>query len=166
MTVQGASSTLAPATIGARVIALIIDGIVLVFCVFVLGLILRDTTVVGAFMRAIILAAIGFLYYTYSWTASRASPGQRVLGLMTVNAADGAALTWSQATMRWAYLLGPSVLSSLFNPDMVGGPVSALISLVVLGYYVYLLYTTANDPKRQGLHDKQAGSLVIMKAAA
>jgi hypothetical protein len=57
-------------------------------------------------------------------------------------------------------------VSQFFNPDLVGAAVASLISLIVLGYYIYLLYMTANDPKRQGLHDKQAGSLVIAKMAA
>jgi uncharacterized RDD family membrane protein YckC len=166
VTVQATSSALAPAAIGARVIAFIIDAIILTILVWVIGLIVRDVTIVGAVTRAIILGALGFLYFAYSWTTSRASPGQRFLGLMTVNAADGAALTWNQATMRWAYLVGPSVVSSLFNPDLVGGPVSSVIGLVALGYYIWLIYTTANDPKRQGLHDKQAESLVVVKAAA
>jgi uncharacterized RDD family membrane protein YckC len=166
VTVQAALGALAPAAIGARVIALIIDVVILGISLYVLGLIVGDVTIVGAVTRLIIFGAIGFLYYAYSWTTSRASPGQRFLGLMTVNAADGAALTWNQATMRWAYLFGPSLLANLFNPNVVGGPVSSLIGLVVLGYYIWLLYTTANDPKRQGLHDKQAGSLVVVKTAA
>lgn len=166
MTVQATSSALAPAAMGARVIAFIVDVVVLSILLGILSLIVGDVTIVGTITRLIIFGALGFLYYAYSWTTSRASPGQRFLGLMTVTAADGAALTWSQATMRWAYLFGPSLLSNLFNPNLVGGPVSTLIGLVVLGYYIYLLYTTANDPKRQGLHDKQAGSLVVVKAAA
>jgi hypothetical protein len=81
---------------------------------------------------------------------------------MTVNATDGSALTWNQATMRWAFLFGPSVLNSLFP---VGGGLGALVGLVILAYYIYLLYSAATDPKKQGLHDKQANSLVITKIA-
>jgi hypothetical protein len=164
VTIQPApSASLAPAAVVTRVIAYIIDAIILAFVLFILGLIVSDVTVVGSLMRAIIYAAVGFLYFAYTWVTWRASPGQRVLGLMTLNAADGAALTWNQATMRWAYLFGPSVLNSLFP---VGGGLGALVSLIILGYYIYLLYTTANDPKKQGFHDKQASSLVTVKAAA
>jgi hypothetical protein len=79
---------------------------------------------------------------------------------MTVNAADGAALTWNQATTRWAFLFGPSVLNSLF-PNAAGA--GGLVGLVVFAYYIYLLYTAATDPRKQGFHDKQASTLVIAK---
>ena len=163
MTVQAASGSLAPAAVMTRVIAYIIDAIVLAVIFFVIGAIVSDVSIVGGVMRAIIYAALGFLYFGYTWVTWRASPGQRALGLMTVNAADGAALTWNQATMRWAFLFGPSVLNSLFP---VGGALGALVGLLVLGYYIYLLYTTAQDPKKQGFHDKQATSLVTVKTAA
>jgi uncharacterized RDD family membrane protein YckC len=163
VTVQAASASLAPAAVLTRVIAYIIDVILLAFVLFIVGMIVSDVTIVGSVIRAIIFAAVGFGYFAYTWVTWRASPGQRVLGLMTVNAADGAALTWNQATMRWAFLFGPSILNSLFP---VGGSLGGLIGLIVLGYYIYLLYTTANDPRKQGLHDKQASSLVTVKAAA
>jgi uncharacterized RDD family membrane protein YckC len=166
MTVQAGSSALAPASIGARVIAYIIDAIILgIVGILVVGVIVGDTTIVGSVTRAIIFAVLGFLYFGYTWTAWRASPGQRLLGLMTVNAADGAALTWSQATMRWAFLFGPSILQSLFS-NQLGGGLGAIVGLIVLAYYIYLLYTAATDARRQGFHDKQAATLVTVKAAA
>jgi uncharacterized RDD family membrane protein YckC len=163
VTVQATSSALAPAAITTRVIALIIDAIILGLLSAVLGALIGDTTIVGGVTRAIIYAVLGFVYFGYTWTTWRASPGQRALGLMTVNAADGAALTWNQATMRWAFLFGPSVLNSLFP---VGGGLGSIVSLIILGYGIYLLYTTVNDPRKQGFHDKQANSLVIVKTAA
>jgi uncharacterized RDD family membrane protein YckC len=162
VTVQATSSALAPAAVATRVIAFIIDGIILGICSAVIGAIIGDTTIVGGITRAIIYGVLGFVYFGYTWTAWRASPGQRILGLMTVNAADGAPLTWNQATMRWAFLFGPSVLNSLFP---IGGGLGAIVSLVILAYYIYLLYTAATDPRKQGFHDKQATSLVITKIA-
>jgi uncharacterized RDD family membrane protein YckC len=154
-----ASTALAPAAIGARVVAFIIDAIVLGLCQVVLGAIVGDVSIVGGLTRAVIFAALGFAYFGYSWTAWRASPGQRMLGLVTVNEADGSTLNWSQATKRWAYLFGPSVLNSLIT-----GGLAAFVGLVVLAYYIYLLYTAATDPRKQGFHDKQAGTLVAVKA--
>ncbi|MEK6208411.1 MAG: RDD family protein [Chloroflexota bacterium] len=166
MTIQATTSAQSPAALTPRIIALIIDAIILgISGIIVVGIIVGDVSIVGAVIRGILFAALGFLYYGYSWTAWRATPGQRVMGLLTVNAADGAALTWNQAMMRWAYLFGPSVVSNLFSAQ-TGSGLGAIIGLVVLGYYVYLLYTTAQDPKRQGFHDKQAGSLVVVKTAA
>ena len=163
MTVQATSSALAPAAVVTRVIAYIIDAIILgILGIVVLGIIVNDVTIVGSVIRAVIYAVLGFLYFGYTWTAWKASPGQRILGLMTVNAADGAALTWNQATMRWAFLFGPSILNSLFQ---LGGSLSSIVNLIVLIYYIYLLYTTATDQRKQGFHDKQASSLVIAKTA-
>jgi uncharacterized RDD family membrane protein YckC len=164
MTVQATTSALAPAAVATRVIAYIIDAIILgIIGIFILGIVINDVTIVGTVTRAIIYAVLGFLYFGYSWTAWRASPGQRILGLMTVDATSGAAITWNQAVMRWAFLFGPSVLNSLFP---VGGGLGSIVSLVVLAYYIYLLYTTATDARKQGLHDKQANTLVITKTAA
>ena len=166
MTVQAASSALAPASIGARVVAYIIDAIILFIVGFlVVGLIIGDTSAVGSFVRAIVYAVLGFLYFGYTWTAWRSSPGQRVLGLSTVNADSGATLTWNEATVRWAWLFGPSVLQSLFSQQLTGF-LGVLVGLVVLAYYIYLLYTTATDARRQGFHDKQAGTLVTLRTPA
>ncbi|HVD30715.1 MAG TPA: RDD family protein, partial [Methylomirabilota bacterium] len=91
MTVQTTSSALAPAAVATRVIAYIIDAIILGICgIVILGLIISDVTIVGTITRAIIYGVLGFLYFGYTWTAWRATPGQRILGLMTVNDADGA----------------------------------------------------------------------------
>ncbi len=161
MTVKAASAALAPAVVMTRVVAYIIDLIVLfIFGVLILGGLVSDGTIVGGITRAIIYAVLSFLYFGYTWTAWRASPGQRLLGLMTVNEADGAALTWNQATRRWAFLFGPSVLNSLFQFSGL----SFIVGLLLLCYGIYLLYTTATDPRKQGFHDKQASTLVVAKA--
>jgi uncharacterized RDD family membrane protein YckC len=161
VTVQATTSALAPAAVATRVIAYIIDVIVIGLFSFVLGVIVSDGSIVGGVTRAIIFAVVGFLYFGYTWTTWRASPGQRILGLMTVDATSGAALTWNQATMRWVFVYAPSVLSSLFQSSGL----SALVSLIVIGYWIYLLYTTATDARKQGFHDKQANTLVITKTA-
>jgi len=163
VTVQATASTLAPAAVATRVVAYIVDLIVLFICgVLILGGLVSDGTMAGGITRAIIYAIFSFLYFGYSWTAWRASPGQRILGVMTVNAADGAALTWNQATRRWAFLTGPSVLNSLFQFSGL----SFIVAVLLVCYGIYLLYTTATDPQKQGFHDKQANTLVITKIAA
>jgi len=160
VTVQATTSALAPAAVVTRAIAYIIDSLILFICgIIILGLIINDLTVVGSITRAIIYAVLGFLYFGYTWTAWRASPGQRVLGLMTVDATSGAALTWNQATKRWAFLFGPSVLNSLLQ----FGGLSFFVTLLLIAYGIFLLYTTATDPQKQGFHDKQANTLVIAK---
>ena len=58
-------------------------------------------------------AAISLAYFVYTWTTMRASPGQKVFNLETVNAADGATLTQNQAIKRWVYLFGLYAVSGI-----------------------------------------------------
>jgi uncharacterized RDD family membrane protein YckC len=162
VTVQAATSALAPAAISARVIASLIDFVILWIIVSIVGGILSDVTIVGGFIRTIIGALVAFGYFVYSWTVWLASPGQRVLGLMTVNQADGGALTRNEAIVRFAYLFGPIVAYSLISASQLG-ILSFLVALVLIGYYVYLIYSAATDPRKQGFHDTQSGTLVKAK---
>jgi uncharacterized RDD family membrane protein YckC len=161
LSVQAASTALGPAAMGARAVALIVDVIVVLILQWLLGTLLGEATIVGGLTRAVIFAALSFGYFGYSWTAWRASPGQRILGIVTVNAADGSALNWSQAAKRWAFLFGAGVLNSLFQFSGL----SAIVWLFFVLYGVYLFYTAATDPLKQGFHDKQAGTLVATKTA-
>jgi len=167
LTVQATATAtaLAPAAIGARVVASIIDGAILWIILSVLRGLVSDVSIAASFILALISAAVVFGYFTYFWTTLRASPGQRVLGLMTVNEADASALTRNGATVRFAYLFGPIILYSLISTSQLG-ILSFLAALVVIGYYVYLLYTAATDERKQGFHDKQTGTLVAMRTAA
>ena len=168
MATQAMSGALAPAAVATRVLAYILDVIVLGFVsVILVNAVYSDTTAVGNVVRAVLFALLSFGYFGYSWTAWRASPGQRLFGLVTVNAADGATLTWNQAGMRWAYLFGPGVVAQLFGSTTgaIGG-LSGLVGLLAFLYLIYLLWTTAQDPRHQGFHDKQSNTLVAMKSAA
>ncbi len=148
-----------------RLVAYIIDGILL----GIVGGILAAVVVGASFATGTIgLGALGIIavidlvlsaaYFIYTWTRMRASPGDRLLGLMVLNAADGAPLTTNQATVRWILLAGPGALANL---GTYGFGVGALVSLLVLAWYVYLAWTTATDPRRQGFHDKYVGSVVV-----
>ncbi len=146
-----------------RIIAMVIDGFILGFVYWVLIVILAITigsggNLIFSLLFGVIWAAATLGYYVYTWTRLRASLGQKVLGLETVNAADGATLTQNQAIRRWAYLWGPFALSAII--PIIG----LLLGLVAIGYGVYLLYTTSQSPKRQGYHDVQAGTVVVKRA--
>ena len=126
-----------------RAIAYIIDAIILaVIIVVVAGIVAAIGFAAGGFISAVVIGIIGLAisaaYFIYTWTSMRASPGQRVLGLETVNAADGATITRDQAIRRWAFLFGPSVLSTVFQFTLAGqlGLVSSLVRLLVLVYYI------------------------------
>ena len=154
-----------------RVIAYIIDAIIFfVVLVFIVGLIIVGIFTSGggaAIIGTIILAVLGLagsaVYFIYTWTRMRASIGQRVLGLETVNAADGATLTQEQAIRRWAFLFGPTALGSVLGYAPGLGGIGSLVGLLAFIYQIYLLYTVSQSPKRQGYHDVQAGTVVVKR---
>jgi uncharacterized RDD family membrane protein YckC len=161
------------ADIGFRVLAYVIDVIIagvlfLVIGVALLGVAasLGDTLgwVIGLVFLVAFNVAFSALYFIYGWTRLRASPGQKVLGLETLNAADGATLTQPQAIRRWLVLFGPFALLSALQM-VVGGLLGSVFSLASLGYGIYLLYTTYQDPKRQGFHDHYAATAVTRRSA-
>ena len=164
----GPAAGIAFADLSTRIIAFIIDAIILgVGYAVIVGAILVPLFLgsmnfaIYFILAAVIYGAASLIYFTYTWTTMKASPGQRILGLMTVNEGDGAALTQNQAITRWAFLFGPNVLAQVLSFGSLGLGLGSLASLFALGYAIYLLYTTANDGKRQGFHDKNAHSVVI-----
>ena len=161
------------ADLSFRVFGYIIDAIIAAVLFLVIGTVILGVVgslggalgwVIGLVFLVAFNAAFSAIYFIYSWTTLRASPGQKVLGLETVNAADGATLTQPQAIRRWLWLFGPFVLLSALQM-VVGGAVGTIFSLGSLGYGIYLLYTTYQHPKRQGLHDVQAATVVVRRAA-
>jgi uncharacterized RDD family membrane protein YckC len=144
-----------------RIIALIIDGVILAIIgyliQFIFGLIGGGLgmAILLLFIGGIISAAVSAVYFIYGWTNMRASFGQKFLNLETVNAADGATLPQNQAIRRWAFLWGPqAVIGIIPFLALLAWPLEAL-------YGLYLLYTVTQSPKRQGFHDTQAGTVVI-----
>jgi uncharacterized RDD family membrane protein YckC len=157
-----------------RVIAYIID--VLIFAVvgvFIFGLIVLSifagggfVGLVGTLVLAVLSLAGSAIYFIYCWTRLRGSLGQRALGLETVNAADGATLTQEQAIRRWAFLFGPTAVGAVlgYAPGSLA-LLGSLVGLLAFFYELYLLYTVSQNPKRQGFHDVQAGTVVVKRVA-
>jgi len=74
MATEAMTSALAPASVATRVIAYILDAIVLAIVgIFVVGALYSDVSVVGSVVRAIIYAVLGYAYFGYSWTACACS---------------------------------------------------------------------------------------------
>lgn len=149
-----------------RIIALIIDGFLLGLIQVLLGIIALAITIAGAgwligLLFAILWAVASIGYFVYTWTSMRASPGQRLLKLETVNAADGATLTQNQALRRWAFLFGPAALANIASNLPGGWFFGGLVGLAAAVYALYLLYTASQSSKRQGYHDVQSGTVVI-----
>jgi uncharacterized RDD family membrane protein YckC len=159
-----------------RIIAFIIDGVILAIVGFVVNLVLLTTFIAAIvttgsalfLLLSVVVLVVDVLlagiYFVYTWTNMKASPGQRLLGLMTVSETDGATLTFNQALARFVIMFAPGYVASLAS-TVIPGLLGLLLSLAGLAWTIFLIYTTANDPKRQGFHDHYAHSVVIKQAA-
>jgi uncharacterized RDD family membrane protein YckC len=164
----GPAPGIAYADLVTRIIAFIIDAVILWFVTFVIGIIFVAIGValgtglglIFGLLGGLVSAAISAVYFIYGWTRMRASLGQKFLNVETVSAADGATLTQDQGIRRWLYLYGLYALGAII--PIVG----LLIQLVAIGYAIFLLYTTSQSPKRQGFHDVQANTVVIKRVGA
>jgi uncharacterized RDD family membrane protein YckC len=163
-----------------RAIAYIIDAIILLIINVVIGAIVYPimggaaafnpfsqnflTVNYGAILVvSLISLVINGIYFVYTWTSMRGSPGQKLLGMQVGNAADGATLTQAQAIRRWIFLGAPFGLASALNPIPTLG---LLITLAGLAYLIYLLISTSQSPTKQGFHDQQANTVVVKAARA
>ena len=177
----GPAPGLAYAGLGVRIVALIIDYILLLivflFVSIALGAIFLGTLInggtAGALVAGVLLAianlVISAIYFIWTWTNPdlRASLGQRALGLNTLNATDGATLTRPQAVRRWLYLFGLVAFASAMQSALSAtslGTLGSLIGLLAFAYEIFLLWTTYQSPTKQGYHDVQAGTVVVKRA--
>lgn len=164
----GPAPGIAYADLVTRIIAYVIDGIALGIVWTIVWSVIVGTLVVTTGYGMLLVAGIvlGLLwaagsaaYFVYCWTKMRATAGQKIMKLETVNAADGATLTQPQAIRRWAFLFGPTAAGIVLGNVL--GVIGPLLSLAAFGYAIYLLYTASQSPKRQGFHDVQAGTVVV-----
>ncbi len=160
-----------------RVIAYIIDAIVMFVILIIIGIVLAaiglatssvsgttiTTNYVASFIAAILGLAVTGVYFVYTWTKMRATVGMKLLGMQIGNAGDGATLTTNQGIRRFLALSGPSILAQVLSPIPLIG---LLLSLVALGWVIFLLYTTAKSPTKQGWHDVFAHTQVVKAAAS
>jgi uncharacterized RDD family membrane protein YckC len=145
-----------------RIIALVIDGLILFIPFVVLSVVLAFISF-GPFLASLAFAAGSAGYFVYTWTKQRASYGQKFQKLECVNAADGATLTQEQAIRRWAFLFGPNALVAIIVnfPVFAIAALGSLLGLVAFGYALFLLWSASQSSKRQGFHDVQAGTVVV-----
>jgi uncharacterized RDD family membrane protein YckC len=167
------------ADIPNRAIAYIIDVIILAVINLIVGIVLfaifgSPTSVsiangsigtsvnwLSTIVFAIVGTAISAVYFIYTWTAMRGTIGQKALSMQVGNAPDGKTISQDQAIRRWIFLGGPIGLIQALSP--VAG-IGALIGLLGLAYFIYLLWTTAQSPTKQGFHDLQASTMVVKSA--
>jgi uncharacterized RDD family membrane protein YckC len=171
-----------------RVIAYIIDAIIVGIVSFIVGAVLfaivgapttirsvadpnnplglrleTSTNYVSTLIYAVVGIAISAGYFIYTWTAMRGTVGMKVLGMQVGNAADGATLTTDQAIRRWLALGGIFSLAQTLNPLPLLG---ILLGFAALAWVIFLIVTTAQSPTKQGWHDKFANTIVVKAARA
>lgn len=149
-----------------RAIAYIIDAIILVVIIAVVGgVVAAIGLAAGGFFSSVVIGIIGLAisaaYFIYTWTTMRATVGMKALGMQIGNAGDGKTLTTDQAIRRWLALSAPSILAQAFQPIAVIGLV---LSLAALAWFLYLVYSTAQSPTKQGWHDVFANTMVVKAA--
>jgi uncharacterized RDD family membrane protein YckC len=170
------ASGLVYADVPNRAIAYIIDVIIVGIVVAIVNAILSGfgLTVVtvspnfvvtvnylGAVIVGIVDIVISAAYFIYTWTSMRATLGMRVLGMQIGNAGDGRTMTMEQAVRRYLALSAPSILSQILFPLPLLG---AIVGLLAFLWFIYLIYTTANSPTKQGWHDVFASTQVVKAA--
>jgi uncharacterized RDD family membrane protein YckC len=160
-----------------RIIALVIDFVILGIIGFIVNVITtailgdqfvflgvasgRYASFTSSLVAVILMLVVVGAYFVLTWTRmDGATVGMRVLKLSVRDAATGGPITQSQAITRFIFLGAPYALEFFY-----GWGIGFIISILVLVYYIYLLYSVANDPLRQGLHDKQAKTVVAKLAA-
>lgn len=109
----------------------------------------------------VLTVAVSALYFIGFWSGGRrGTPGQRMLSIQVGNAFDGRPLTMDQAIRRW---LGLGDVITLLG---VLPAAAGLGSLLLFVWAIVLLITTATSPTKQGLHDKLANSAVVRPVSA
>jgi uncharacterized RDD family membrane protein YckC len=137
---------------GARLVAYIVDGLIIgamivvamliwALIAFAAGAARTDSLDSAAWATLVVVlvvvTVIGLGYFPWFWARSGATPGMKMLGLRVVRDADGGPISGGQAILR-----------------LVGYWVSGLV--LYLGYIWILI-----DKRRRGWHDLIAGTVVI-----
>lgn len=166
-----APSVAAPATglvyadVPNRAVAYIIDAIIIGVVMVLLGIIIVAIGVATGFFSSLLMSIIGLAvgagYFIYLWTKDRATIGMRLLGMQVGNAPDGATLTTEQAVRRWLAISAPGIVAQAFAGIAVIGWV---LALAAFAWFIFLVYTTATSPTKQGWHDHFANSMVVKAA--
>ena len=163
-----------------RAIAYIIDAIILFVISIIVGIVLGGilgptqvldpqpgnpfnvrTNFAPALITALVGAAISGAYFIYTWTKMRGTVGMKALGMQIGDERNGSTITTNQAVTRWILLGAPLGIASAVSGV---GTLGLLISLAGLVWFIALLYTTAQSPTKQGLHDKYAKTMVVKAA--
>jgi uncharacterized RDD family membrane protein YckC len=161
------------ASMGRRIGALIIDGILISIAAGIVAVALnlpgvQQTTdvngtttfsMVNSGWSSVLGAVFSLVYAVGSWVSMGGTPGQRLLGMHVYRASGPQLLTIDAAVIRWALLFGVSYAIGAIS---VAAPSSAsIVGLGQLVWLVVLIVTTSQSPLKQGIHDRYARSVVV-----
>jgi uncharacterized RDD family membrane protein YckC len=150
-----------------RAIAAVIDFVILGIIGFVVNtittsvlgdnfIIVKGPNLVSSLASVVIMLAVSGAYFIYQWTRMGGQTiGMKVQKLSLRDAASGGPVTQQQAINRWLVFGAPFALDFIY-----GWSIGFIVSILVLVYFVYLVYTTASSPTRQGFHDTFAKTVV------
>ena len=141
---EPAERTITVIGFGPRLVATLIDGALVVILTLVLSVVVSVVPLLIGWLISIPVTAVilvasvifSVVYYAGAWTKSGQTAGNLVMGIKVIGK-DGRPITWWRALLRYiGYIVNTLLLS--------------------LGF-VWIAF----DRKRQGLHDKMAGTYVI-----
>ncbi len=116
----------------------------------------RFPSLISSLVTVVIMLVISGGYFIYQWSRMNGmTVGDRVMKLSVRDASTGGAITQQQAINRWLLLGAPLAIEYLY-----GWGIGFIVALVVLVWYIYLIYTIAQSPTRQGMHDTYAKTVV------
>ncbi|MBB4773233.1 RDD family protein [Actinomadura livida] len=101
--------------------------------------------------------AVGFAYFTVLHARSGQTIGKKALGIRVVSAADHSAVSWGQAIGRQAFVYAITIVTTALNFFVAAGALLGLLGLLDTAWILW-------DERRQALHDKVAGTLVVKTA--
>ena len=116
----------------------------------------KSPSLVSSLATVVVMLVVSGAYFVGMWTRMNgATVGQRVMKLSVRDAASGQMMTQQQAINRWLVLGAPFAVQAIY-----GWGLGLILGLVLFVYFLYLVYTTASSPNRQGFHDTFAKTVV------
>ena len=168
-TTPGADPPDIMASVGVRLVAWLVDLLIIGAVAAVILIAIAGTMLDGApdditttnILFAVLVTGLEFLYFVGFWTGDRAAtPGMRLLSLRIASAASGHRFGIGQATVRWAAFGYPLTLLAVVDAS------SQFASWALTAWSVVLLLTTILSDTNQGLHDRWSGSVIVQRAGA
>ncbi|WP_131742109.1 RDD family protein [Actinomadura roseirufa] len=97
---------------------------------------------------------LGFAYYTVLHVRYGQTIGKRAAGIRLVRADDRSAVSWGQVLARQGFVYALTIGTAVLN---LVGPLGGVVGLAGLLDNAWILW----DPRRQSVHDKIAGTVVV-----